>query len=225
MAQSSPVSIALVDHHPLQSAGILAVLRECPGFAVVAVGRTASDVIDIALRQRPNVMIVDLNMVDDTFNAIAKARSSVPETRIITFTSLANVKSVVRSLEAGTNGYILNTSEAAGLVDAVKAVSRGETYIAPSLSNQVITLLSSHSFKQVAEAVKFSVREEQVVRLLLRGLTNKEIGVTIRVSERTVKHYMTILMQKLKVRSRVECVIAAQRLAEGGAEFGANRFN
>jgi DNA-binding NarL/FixJ family response regulator len=220
----SSLSIALVDNHPLQSAGITAALAQHPGFTVVATGTTAKDVVDIAQHRQPDVMIVDLNMVDDTFDAIAKARSSAPATKIVAFSSLANVKTVVRALDAGTNGYILNTSEFAELVHAVMAVSRGETHIAPILANQVITLLSSHSFRQVAEAVKLSVREEQVVRLLLRGRTNKEIGITLKISERTVKHYMTILMQKLNVRSRVECVIAAQKLSGVNAEFGSGHL-
>ncbi len=106
----------------------------------------------------------------------------------------------------------------------MEAVERGETYIAPGLASQVITLLRTHSFRKVADAAKFSVREEQVVRLLLRGQTNKEIATSLSISERTVKHYMTILMQKLNVRSRLEFVIAAQKLTQTDTEFGSRDF-
>jgi DNA-binding CsgD family transcriptional regulator len=68
--------------------------------------------------------------------------------------------------------------------------------------------------KLAAEAVRFSIREDQIVRLLLRGKTNREIAVSLKISEKTVKNYMTILMQKLSVRNRLEVVIAAQKLAE-----------
>jgi DNA-binding NarL/FixJ family response regulator len=217
---SSTISIGLVDSHPLQLAGIVAALTRHAGFRIVATGTSVKDIVNIAARHTPDVMIVDLNMADDVFDAITRARTAVPGTKIIAFTSLANVKTVVRALDAGTSGYVLNTSDSSELIHAVEAIKHGETYIAPGLASQVITLLRTHSFRQVAEAVKFSVREEQVVRLLLRGKTNKEIAVTLSISERTVKHYMTILMQKLNVRNRLEFVIAAQKLTESDVEFG-----
>jgi DNA-binding NarL/FixJ family response regulator len=216
----SNISIGLVDSHPLQLAGIVAAFTRQAGFSVVATGTSVKDVVDIATRNTPDVMIVDLNMADDTFSAITRARSAVPGTKIIAFTSLANVNTVVRALDAGASGYILSTGNSSELVQAVEAVKRGETYIAPGLASRVITLLRTHSFRQVAEAVNFSVREEQVVRLLLRGKTNKEISATLKLSERTVKHYMTILMQKLNVRNRLEFVIAAQKLTQSDTEFG-----
>jgi DNA-binding NarL/FixJ family response regulator len=206
------ISTCVIDSHPLQLAGITAVLAQHGGFRIVATGKSAKDIVDIATRHQPDVMIVDLNMADDAFSAITKARTAAPGTKLIAFTSLANVNTVVRALDAGTSGYVLATSGPSELVHAVEAVHRGETYIAPSLASQVITLLRTHSFRKVAEAARFSVREEQVVRLLLRGQTNKEIATSLSISERTVKHYLTILMQKFNVRSRLEFVIAAQKL-------------
>lgn len=222
MTVFNSISIGLVDNHPLQLAGIIATFARHAGFNVVATGTSVKDILDIATRKMPDVMIVDLSMTDDTFGAITRARTTIPDTKIIAFTSLANVNTVVRALDAGTNGYVLNTSNPSELAHAVEAVRRGETYIAPALASQVITLLRTHSFRQVAEAVKFSVREEQVVRLLLRGKTNKQIATTLAISERTVKHYMTILMQKLNVSNRVEFVIAAQKLTQTDLEL-ANR--
>lgn len=213
------ISICLVDSHPLQLAGITAVLTQHGKFSILASGNSARDIVDIATRHKPDVMIVDLNMADDAFGAITRARTVAPGTKLIAFTSLANVNTVVRALDAGTSGYVLTTSGPAELVHAVDAVLRGETYIAPTLASQVITLLRTHSFRKAADAAKFSVREEQVVRLLLRGQTNKEIAKTLSVSERTVKHYMTILMQKFNVRSRLEFVVAAQKLTQSKAQF------
>lgn len=213
------ISICLVDSHPLQLAGITAVLTKHGGFSILASGNSAKDIVDIATRHKPDVMMVDLNMADDAFGAITRARTVAPATKLIAFTSLANVNTVVRALDAGTSGYVLTTSGPTELVDALEAVQRGETYIAPGLASQVITLLRTHSFRTVADAAKFSVREEQVVRLLLRGQTNKEIATSLLISERTVKHYMTMLMQKFNVRSRLEFVIAAQKLTQSKAQF------
>jgi DNA-binding NarL/FixJ family response regulator len=219
MSVLGTISICLVDSHPLQLAGIIAVLTRHGGFSILASGNSAKDVVDIATRHKPDVMIVDLNMADDAFGAITRARTVAPATKLIAFTSLANVNTVVRALDAGTSGYVLTTSDLTELVHALEAVQRGETYIAPSLASHVITLLRTHSLRTVADAAKFSVREEQVVRLLLRGQTNKEIATSLSISERTVKHYMTILMQKLNVRSRLEFVIAAQKLTQSKSQF------
>lgn len=215
------ISIGVVDSHPLQLAGINALFAGHPVFGIVASGNSTKDVDDIATRHKPDVMIVDLNMPNDPFAAITRARTMAPATKIVAFTSLANVNTVVRALDSGTSGYVLSTSDSNELIVAIEAVERGDTYIAPSLASQVITLLRTHSFRKVAEAAKFSVREEQVVRLLLRGQTNKEIATSLSISERTVKHYMTILMQKLNVRNRLEFVIAAQKLTESKSQLDA----
>jgi DNA-binding NarL/FixJ family response regulator len=96
------------------------------------------------------------------------------------------------------------------LIQAVDAVRHGETYITQSFASQVIAALRNTSLRRMAaEAVRFSIREEQIVRLLSRGKTNKEIAVSLKISEKSVKNYMTILMQKLHARDRLEVVIAA----------------
>ena len=119
------------------------------------------------------------------------------------------------ALTSSSNGYVLKGSSAQELIQAIEAVRHGETYITQSFASQVIAALRNASLRRVAaEAVRFSIREDQIVRLLLRGKTNKEIAIALKISEKTVKNYMTILMQKLNARNRLEVVIAAQALTE-----------
>jgi DNA-binding NarL/FixJ family response regulator len=109
----------------------------------------------------------------------------------------------------------LKGSSSDELLQAIASVSSGETYITRNFATQVIAALRDTSLRRkAAEAVKLSIREQQIVRLLLKGKTNKEIALAINISDKTVKHYMTILMQKLQVRNRLEVVIAAQKLEE-----------
>src|SRR5690606_33479030 len=104
------------------------------------------------------------------------------------------------------------------LAEALRSVARGNTYIPPIFACKVITALRNAAYRrQAAEAVKLSAREDQVVGLLLRGNTNKEIARKLSISEKTVKHYMSVLMQKLRARNRVEVVLAAQGLAASAA--------
>ncbi|KRR02849.1 two-component system response regulator [Bradyrhizobium jicamae] len=195
--------------------GIVTLLSRTQGLEVLSTGSSARDIVDISSRLRPDVIIVDLSMAGDVYAAIASSIKISPNTKIVAFTAATGVDSAIRALDAGANGYVLKGSSAQELIQAVEAVRHGETYITQSFASQVIAALRNASVRRVAaEAVRFSIREDQIVRLLLRGYTNKEIAASLRISEKTVKNYMTILMQKLNARNRLEVVIAAQALAE-----------
>jgi DNA-binding NarL/FixJ family response regulator len=112
------------------------------------------------------------------------------------------------------------------LVHAVTAAIAGETYISRNFASRVLTALRSASVRKVTlDALKLSAREGQIVRLLLDGKTNREMSFDLGITERTVKHYMTILMQKLNARNRVEAVIAAQNLGRSAVFAPSGRRN
>jgi two-component system, NarL family, nitrate/nitrite response regulator NarL len=215
----SMVSIGLVDDHPLMIEGIVALLSRAQGLQVLSTGSTAGDIVDISLRFHPDVIIVDLSMPGDVYEAITTSIRISPNTKIVAFTAATGVDSAIRALDAGATGYVLKGSSAKELIQAVESVRHGETYITQSFASQVIASLRNASLRRMAaKAVSFSIREEQIVRLLLRGNTNKEIASSLKISEKTVKNYMTILMQKLNARNRLEVVIAAQKLTECGSD-------
>jgi len=206
-------SIALVDDHPLMIDAITNLISRSTNLDIVAIGTKASDVIDIAAAHKPSVFVVDLSLTGDVYDAISKAIKVSPETQIVAFTASTTVDTAIRALDAGAKGYVLKGSSADELITAIACVARGETYITQSFASRVITALRDASFRRkAAEAAKLSIRENQIVRLLLRGKTNREIATALKISEKTVKHYMTVLMQKLQVRNRIEVVLAAQKL-------------
>jgi len=222
----STVSIGLVDDHPLMIEGIVALLSRAQGLQVLSTGSTAKDIIDISLRFHPDVIIVDLSMAGDVYEAIATSIRLAPNTKVVAFTAATGVDSAIRALDAGASGYVLKGSSAQELIQAVESVRLGETYITQNFASQVIAALRNTSLRrQAAEAVRFSIREDQIVRLLLRGKTNKEIAISLKISEKTVKNYMTILMQKLHARNRLEVVIAAQKLSEREPEDFVRSFS
>jgi DNA-binding NarL/FixJ family response regulator len=213
------VSLGLVDDHPLMIEGIVSLLSHGHDLEILSTGSSARDIIDISSRFHPDVIIVDLNMAGDVYAAIAASIKVSPNTKIVAFTAATGVDSAIRALDAGANGYVLKGSYAQELIQAVEAVRHGETYITQNFASQVIAALRDASLRRVAaEAVRFSIREDQIVRLLLRGSTNKEIAISLKINEKTVRNYMTVLMQKLKARNRLEVVIAAQALAEREAD-------
>ena len=209
----SQIAIAIVDDHPALAAGIAAVMSRRENSVVVEIGASAADIIDILGRRRCDIMIVDLNMPGDVFAAIAEVRGVAPACKVVVFTASTETDHAVKALGAGAVGYVLKGSSASALLDGVEAALRGEVYITPTFAARVIGALNNRAMeKQTLLNTKLSVREEQIVRLLLCGKQNREIARSLDLSEKTVKSYMSNLMTKLRARNRLEVVIAAQKL-------------
>jgi len=187
--------------------------------SVIASGKTADDVFDIAVNMRPDVMVVDINMPGNVLTAIARATSMNLPTRFLAFTASESVEMAIAALEAGASGYVLKGATLDELCDAIRHVHMGETHVSPAFAARVVTALRRAQAAQQVPRVRFSRREEEVLRLLLRGGTNKEMADALSISEKTVKHYMTVLIQKLNVRNRVEVALAARILADNGGLF------
>jgi DNA-binding NarL/FixJ family response regulator len=222
------ITVAVVDDHPLMIEAITSLLSRSRGIDVIATGSAAIDVVNICSRLQPQVMVVDLGLPGDAFDAIAKAIVIAPDTKLVAFTAANGVDSAIRALDAGASGYVLKGSSSDELIQAIHAVRSGETYITQNFASRVITALRDTGLRRrAAEAVKLSIREQQIMKLLLIGKTNREIAISIKIGEKTVKHYMTILMQKLQVRNRLEVVIAGQKMSEYQANlsgFSASRM-
>jgi two-component system nitrate/nitrite response regulator NarL len=211
----STTTIAVIDDHPLMIEAIHSLLDRTPGFEVIGTGTTAYDVIELCRNDHPQVAVVDLSIPGDVYSAIENAIKISPSTKIVAFTASTGVDSAIRALDAGASGYVLKGSNTAELIQAIASVQAGETYITQNFASRVIAGLRDASLRRkAAEAVILSIREQQIIRLLMRGKTNKEIAIAIKISEKTVKHYMTALMQKLQVRNRLEVVIAAHKFNE-----------
>ncbi|WP_262297606.1 LuxR C-terminal-related transcriptional regulator [Microvirga sesbaniae] len=220
------VSLALVDDHPIVIEGLTHVLGSQGLFDVVATGSTSRDAIGIAESLRPALMILDLSKQGSTAGTIAEIRSKHPGIGILVFTADLGVERAIDAFAAGARGYVSKSSSLEELSRAATAVANGDTYVSPTLAASVNAALRSASgvksasggAKSAVPAPALNAREHQIVRLLLDGKTNREIAGGLGITERTVKHYMTVLMQKLNVRNRVEAVIAAQNLGRDTAE-------
>ncbi|MEP3329236.1 response regulator transcription factor [Sedimentitalea sp.] len=200
-------TVAVVDDHPMLLEGLKAIFQDNEAYRVLSTGNCADDAIRIATSTEPDVLILDLNLPGDAFEAIARIVSSASVTRIVAFTASANIQHAVLALNKGASGYVLKGSTDKELFGALDTVLAGDSYITPGFAGKVISALSTGQ-----EKTRLSAREDQVVKLLLGGRTNREIGQELRLSEKTVKQYMSQLMQKLEVRNRVEVVLAAQQL-------------
>ena len=218
------ISLALIDDHPIVVEGLTHVFGSQDAFKIVATGATSRDARAIAERFRPDLMILGLSPSDDALQTISQIKAEFPGIKILMFTADPGVVHAVSALEAGAQGYVLKSCQLDELLHAAGAAITGETYISRNFASRVLTALRSASVRKVTlEALKLSAREDQIVCLLLDGKTNREMSLNLGITERTVKHYMTVLMQKLNVRNRVEVVIAAQSLGRPAVSASGTR--
>ncbi|GGD42378.1 response regulator [Aureimonas glaciei] len=213
----TPTSIAFIDDHPILREGLVSIFSNYQNYAVVGSGASAADALTIAAEEHPDVLLIDLQMPGNVLDAIARIRLQSPSTIIMAFTASDRIDHAINTLEAGAHGYVLKGSTAGELTAAINSAMQGETFVTPSLASKMITALRLPTARD-GGSPHLSVREDQIIKLLLTGCTNKAIAARLSISEKTVKHYMTLLMQKLNARNRLEVVLAAQKLA--GASSG-----
>jgi two-component system, NarL family, nitrate/nitrite response regulator NarL len=204
-------SVALVDEQPLFLAGLSSFFNSTDQFQVVATGTSAADAMEIARHHRPNILIMDLSLRGDAIGSIREI-CALGTVRVIVCTARNDIDDAVKALNAGAHGYVLKGSSGIEVITAVEAVVRGETFINQGIAIRVISALRQTAvLKAAAKQQGLSLREQQIIQLLSSGQTNKEIGGSLGITEKTVKHYMSIIMQKMQARNRLEVVIAAQR--------------
>src|SRR5207342_1784965 len=136
--QMESISVALVDDHPLMLAGLVDLFQLSEGFTVAATGTKASDVLKISTDVAPDVFVVDLMMPGNIFEVIAKTVATSLKTKFLAFTALARSDFAVRALNVGASGYVLKGSDAGELIQGVRAVHNGETFITPAFACKVI---------------------------------------------------------------------------------------
>ncbi|KOF17815.1 response regulator receiver protein [Ensifer adhaerens] len=221
------ISVAFVDDHPILLEGLVSLYSGKSDLEIVAKGENAVDALKIVEEFSPEVLVLDLSMPGDAIAAIELVAQKYKDTRIIVFTANSSIETAIQVLNYGVSGYVLKGSSASDLHEAIRTVYDGETFITAGFATKVIMAMKTAEIRRRSQAQRrLSLREEQIVRHLMRGSTNREIAACLDISEKTVKHYMTVLMQKLDVRNRVEVVLAAQRLdvlPDGSAERSASR--
>jgi DNA-binding NarL/FixJ family response regulator len=209
------IRIALVDDHPTLLRGVMALLDDDQRYAVVATGASADDVLAIAGAQKPDIIIVDLSMPGDVIGAIETV-ATAGSAKIVVFTAYGDVDLAMKALDAGAQGFVLKGRPSEDLSEAIEGALKGELFVSPDFSKKLMVGFRHRSKREKElRAAKLSARERQLVECLLEAKSNKEIARTLQLSEKTVKHYMTNLMNKLRVKSRVEVVLAVQSWQRG----------
>lgn len=208
------IRIVIVDDHPMFRDGLLRTLNNGPNIEVVAQGENAQDAIQLAQTVMPDIILIDISMPGGGIEAANVISKTCPVVKIVMLTASEREDDVMRSLSSGACGYILKGVGGNELIGIIDGVFRGESYVSPGLAARMLTVLKDKSLEDDATGDAFSeltAREEQILESLSRGLSNKEIGREHEITEKTVKHYVTNVLQKLQVRNRVEAALKVQQ--------------
>ena len=206
----SGIRVAVVDDHPLFREGVVHMLNAVDGIEVVAEGATAADAVRIAGERSPNVMLLDISMAGGGLEAARNVAHASPDTQVIMLTASDDEEHVASALSAGAKGYMLKGITGAELIRVVQAIANGGSYVAPELAARLLIRTKERTDAD-EDLDDLTARETEVVDFLRRGLSNKEIARAFNCTERTVKHHMTNIMQKLNVRNRVQVALRFQQ--------------
>jgi two-component system nitrate/nitrite response regulator NarL len=206
--------MVIVDDHPLLREGVAHTLRAEPDIELVGEGETAADAIRLARDLLPDIMLLDITMPGGGLTAVETIALTCPVTKIVMLTVSEEEDDVLAALKAGAKAYILKGIAARELVSILRAVYAGEVWVTPKLAASLLTDITRGATKPGAEdgpLDDLTEREYGILTLVAAGLSNKEIGQQLYLTEKTIKHYMTNILQKLHVRNRLEAALLVQK--------------
>jgi DNA-binding NarL/FixJ family response regulator len=207
----SVVRVLLADDHAIVREGLKSLINARTDMTVVGEAADGADARALAAQLRPDVVVMDLSMPNvDGAQATSLIRQDVPDVRILALTVHEESSYIASLLQAGASGYVLKRSAPSELVQAIRVVARGETYLDPSVANAVVQGYLGRQSVEV-EPLPLSEREMVVLRRISTGFSNKEIAAELRLSVKTVETYKARAMEKLGLATRVDIVRYAAR--------------
>jgi DNA-binding NarL/FixJ family response regulator len=206
MTRREPIRLLIVDDHPVVRSGLRGMLTGDEGFEVVGEAGDGGAAVVAAERLRADVVLMDLRMpVMGGVEAIRRLRASVPSAHVLVLTTYDTDEDVLPAIEAGATGYLLKDAPREELVRAIRAASKGESVLSPSVAGRVLARVRAPARDDLSQ------RELEVLRLIASGAATREVAATLFVSEATVKTHLLHIYDKLGVRDRAAAVGEAYR--------------
>jgi DNA-binding NarL/FixJ family response regulator len=211
---SQPTRVILADDQPLVREGFRRVISRAQGLEIVAEAADGSQAVDAATRFNPDVIVMDIRMpILDGLSATERIVAADNHVRVLVLTTFDLDVYVFRALRAGASGFLLKDTPLDDLVAAIRLVAAGDCLLAPSVTRRVIEQFARRSGPSTADSAhplhQLTAREQDVLRAVIRGLSNAEIANELYLSEATIKSHVRSMLHKLGLRDRTQLVIAA----------------
>ena len=204
------IRVLLVDDHAVVRMGLRAFFDQLDDIEVVGEASDGSEGVALARRHRPDVVLMDLLMPNmDGVTAIGRIKAELPETEIVTMTSFIEEDKVTAALEAGASGYVLKDAEADEVAQAIRAAFAGEVHLDPAVARLLAQRLRQKKSPADDLLEPLTDREKDVLRLLGQGMSNKDIGAQLFITERTARTYVSNILGKLGLASRTQAALWA----------------
>jgi DNA-binding NarL/FixJ family response regulator len=203
------IDILVVDDHPIVREGLVAILEGQDDFNVVAEGNNGNEALELYKRHSPNVVMIDLQMpVADGVQGIQNIRAHDPDAKIVVLTAYDTDERILQAVQAGARGYLLKGAPREDIFRAIRVVNMGGSLLEPAVAGKLLTHVGGIMRGENKEE-ELTARELDVLKLMSKGLRNKEIATELFITERTVKFHANSIYQKLEVNGRTEAVSRA----------------
>lgn len=205
-----PIRVIVADDHPLFRAGVVEELGKNQEIDIVGLAANGGEAVRLAQEEMPDVILLDVAMPGtDGISAASIISLACPSTKIVMLTVSEHEDDLVSAFKAGAKGYVLKGVSGRELARVIHSVVDGEVFVSQKLASRLLMELSKPSPSDPFEDL--TPREMEVLQLVAEGLSNREIGEKLHLAEKTVKHYMTNVLAKLEVGSRVQAALVAQK--------------
>ena len=207
------IRVMLADDHEVVRSGLRMLLEQDPGIKVVAEAADGAQAYAVAAREKPDILLMDISMPPGQSGLVAceKIAKDLPSTKVVILTMFAEPEYLFYTLRGGAAGYVLKNSTSEELVAAVRAVVGGGSYIHPKMAALLTKQLSGADGDKDRSYQQLSTRELEILQLIAKGYTNKEISEQVYLSVKTVEAHRSKIYQKLGLKSRADLVAYALR--------------
>jgi two-component system, NarL family, response regulator DevR len=212
MSEKNEIRVMLVDDHELIRKGLRGYLEQRPGITVVGEAGTVRQATSRAPAMRPDVIVMDVQMPDGTgIEACRSIKAELPATKVLMLTSFADDDAVMSSVLAGASAFLLKTTSGEEIAKAIEGVARGESQLDPTITARLLEQLRKNVEAPEAKKPKLTENEQKIIERIAEGKTNREIAGEVYLSEKTVKKYVSNILDKLDLRRRSEAAAYVTR--------------
>jgi two-component system, NarL family, response regulator DevR len=203
------IKLMLVDDHEVVRLGLRALLSMYPVFEIVGEATNADQAISMALQKQPNIILMDIRMPGKSgIDACREIKNFLSSTNLIMLTSFDDEDEVYESILAGASGYVLKEIDSQHLIQTIETVAAGKSALDPSITDKVLKNIRKNAAEKEGLS-QLTSQEKQILSLIAKGRTNREIGVTMILSEKTIRNYVSLILEKLNLHNRTEAAAYA----------------